>query len=116
MTIGSHAHSHRRLARLDDDVQYHELADSKRALEAGLGRPIKALAYPYGWPGTYTTRTKACAAQAGYHLAFSAREGINRPDDFDRYEIRRLGVGMADSAALLRGRCALHAGFGRSFL
>jgi peptidoglycan/xylan/chitin deacetylase (PgdA/CDA1 family) len=116
LTIGSHSHSHRSLAALDDDTQSHELAGSKQILEARLERPIKALAYPYGWPGTYTMKTKALAAQAGYQLAFSSREGINRLARFDRYEISRLGVGSADSAALLRARSTLHAAFGKSFL
>ncbi len=116
VTIGSHAHSHRNLAALDDDTQFHELAGSKQILEARLGRAIKALAYPYGWPGTYTMKTKALAAQAGYQLAFSSREGINQLATFDRYDVSRLGVGSTDSAALLRARSALHAAFGKSFL
>ena len=117
LTIGSHAHSHRKLAGLDDDAQRDELTGSKQILEARLGRPIKALAYPFGWPGTYTTEPKLWRPQAGYHLAFSSREGINRFARFDRYEVRRLGVGSADSAALLRAR--MHASpcaFGKSFL
>ena len=53
-TIGSHTHSHRKLATLDNDAQRDELARSKQILQAKLRRPVKALAYPYGWPGTYT--------------------------------------------------------------
>jgi peptidoglycan/xylan/chitin deacetylase (PgdA/CDA1 family) len=116
LAIGSHGHSHRKLAELDEDSQLHELAGSKQILEARLGCPIKVLAYPYGWAGTYTAGTKALAAQAGYHLAFSSREGINRLASFDRYEISRLGVGSADSIALLRARSAFHAAFGKSFV
>ena len=103
LTIGSHGHSHQRLARLDDDSQRSDLAESKRILEARLGREVAALAYPYGWPGTYTAETKALAAGAGYRLAFASREGTNRPGtSLDRYEISRLGVGSGDSAPLLR--------------
>jgi peptidoglycan/xylan/chitin deacetylase (PgdA/CDA1 family) len=116
LMIGSHAHSHHRLSGLDSDTQSQELSGSKQILEARLGRKVKGLAYPYGWPGTYTNLTKVLTAQAGYHLAFSSREGINRLAKFDRYEIRRLGVGVADSATLLRARAALHAAFGKSFL
>ncbi len=116
LTIGSHAHSHRKLAGLDDDAQRDELTGSKQILEARLGRQIKALAYPFGWPGTYAATTKALAAESGYRVAFSSREGINRRGEFDRYEISRLGVGSADSAALLRARSALHGAFGQSFL
>lgn len=116
LTIGSHAHSHRKLARLEEDAQYHELTTSKQLLETQLRRPVKALAYPYGWVGAYTDRTRSLAAKAGYCLAFSSQEGINRFGRFDRYEIRRLGVGSADSATLLRARSLLHTAFGKSIL
>jgi peptidoglycan/xylan/chitin deacetylase (PgdA/CDA1 family) len=116
LTIGSHGHSHLRLARLDDDSQRYELTESKRILETRLGREVVGLAYPYGWPGTYTAQTKALAADAGYRLAFASRQGTNRPGILDRYELSRLGVGSGDSPALLRARTALHAAFGKSFL
>ena len=94
LTIGSHGHSHRKLAGLDDDAQYHELASSKQILEARLGRPIKALAYPYGWPGSlYRREPKLLAAQAGYHLAFSSRKGsTGSPGSID---MKSVGWGSA---------------------
>jgi peptidoglycan/xylan/chitin deacetylase (PgdA/CDA1 family) len=116
LTIGSHGHSHHRLARLDDDSQRYELSESKRILETRLGREVNALAYPYGWPGTYTAQTKALAASAGYRVAFASREGANRPGILDRYEVSRFGIGSGDSPALLRARTALYAAFGKSFL
>lgn len=115
-TIGSHSHSHPNLARLDEDSQRYELTVSKQVLETRTGCEIDALAYPYGWPGTYTSRTKAIASEAGYRLAFASREGTNQSDTFDPWEIRRLGVGSGDSAILLRARMAFYAGFGRSVL
>jgi len=116
LTIGSHGHTHHRLAGLDDDSQRFELTESKRILESRLDREIAAVAYPYGWPGTYTERTKALAAEAGYRLAFGSHEGVNRPGSLDLYDVRRLGVGFGDTPALLRARAALHAAFGGSFL
>jgi peptidoglycan/xylan/chitin deacetylase (PgdA/CDA1 family) len=116
LTIGSHGHSHQKLAGLDGQSQRLELIESKRILESRLQCAVTTLAYPYGWPGTYTAETKALAAEAGYRLAFAAREGVNRPDSLDRYEILRLGVGSGDSPFLLRARTALHATFGKSFL
>jgi peptidoglycan/xylan/chitin deacetylase (PgdA/CDA1 family) len=116
LSIGSHSHSHRKLAGLDDATQCQELTESKQILETHLGRPVKALAYPFGWPGAFTDSTKALAAQAGYYLAFSSREGTNRFVGFDRYDVSRLGVGSADSTALIRARSVLHATFGKSFL
>ena len=116
LSVGSHGHSHRKLAGLDDETQRRELADSRRILEDRLGREVAALAYPYGWPGAYTAETKALAAEVGYRAAFVAVDGINRPGAIDPFEIRRLNVGSGDSALLLRARSALHATIGRSFL
>jgi peptidoglycan/xylan/chitin deacetylase (PgdA/CDA1 family) len=116
LSIGSHGHSHHKLAGLDEDSQRRELTESKRILETRLGCEVAALAYPYGWPGSYTSRTRALAIEAGYRAAFASLEGINRADCLDPYDIRRLGVGSGDSPALLRARSALHAAFGRSFL
>jgi peptidoglycan/xylan/chitin deacetylase (PgdA/CDA1 family) len=116
LAIGSHAHSHQRLASLDNEAQRSELTQSKQILEQRLGREITAVAYPYGWAGTYTATTKLLAAEAGYRLAFTSREGVNRPSTLDHYEINRLGVGSSDSAVLLRGRAALQSLFGASFL
>jgi peptidoglycan/xylan/chitin deacetylase (PgdA/CDA1 family) len=116
LAVGSHGYSHETLAGLDADSQRRELVESKRVLEERLGREVDALAYPYGWPGTYTAETKALAAGAGYRVAFSSLEGINRPGAIDPFEVRRLGVGSGDSPVLLRARAALHATVGRSFL
>ncbi len=117
LTIGSHGHSHQRLARLDDDSQRSELAESKRILEARLGREVAALAYPYGWPGTYTAQTKALAAECRLPpgLRVAGRDEPARRS-LDRYEVSRLGVGSGDSAATAPRRAALHAAFGKSFL
>jgi peptidoglycan/xylan/chitin deacetylase (PgdA/CDA1 family) len=116
LSVGSHGHSHHKLAALDGDSQLRELAESKRILEDRLGLEVAALAYPYGWPGTYTAETKSSAAQAGYRAAFSGLEGINRPGATDPFEIRRLNIGSGDSAVLLRARAALYATIGRSIL
>jgi peptidoglycan/xylan/chitin deacetylase (PgdA/CDA1 family) len=116
LAVGSHTHSHQKLAGLDETTQREELVTSKHLLEAHLGCEVKALAYPYGWPGTYTAHTKSLTAQAGYRLAFTSREGCNQAGTLDPYEINRLGVGAGDSPALLRARMALHSAFGWSFL
>ncbi len=97
LTIGSHGHSHQKLAGLDEACQRHELTESKRILESRLGREVAALAYPYGWSGAYTPQTKALAAETGYRLAFASIEGVNRQNTLDPYDIRRLGVGSGDS-------------------
>jgi peptidoglycan/xylan/chitin deacetylase (PgdA/CDA1 family) len=118
MSIGSHGQSHRALASLDDTSQRLELSESKRFLESSLGVEIKAIAYPYGWESTFTTRTMQLATEAGYYLAFSSLEGVNcvASTEFQRFALRRLSVGMGDSAALIRARMVSYSAFGRSFL
>jgi peptidoglycan/xylan/chitin deacetylase (PgdA/CDA1 family) len=116
MAIGSHSQSHPTLARLSEAEQFRELAGSKRLLEDRLGRPVEALAYPYGWPGATTDATRRLAREAGYRLAFSAVLGVNQPGRIDPFDLRRLNVGIADSPGLLRARMALYSSFGRSFL
>ncbi len=118
MTIGSHGHSHHALSELEDDAQRHELAESKRILESRLGRDITAIAYPFGWAGTFTPRTVALTAEVGYRLALSSLEGVNQPGrpGFEPLALRRLNVGTGDSPPLLRARASLHAALGRSFL
>lgn len=118
MSIGSHSQSHHALASLDDAAQRFELTASKRFLENELGREIGALAYPFGWAGSFTGRTAELAGVVGYRLAFSALEGINRPGTsaFQPFAIRRLNVGTGDSAPLLRARAMLHTAFGKSLL
>ena len=116
LSIGSHTHSHRQLARLDEQSQRHELALSKQILESHLGHEIQSLAYPYGWPGTYDNATKFIVREMGYRLAFSSRPGVNRPGSLDAYEINRIGVGSSNTLVLLRARTALFSALGRSLL
>lgn len=116
MSIGSHSVTHRDLARLPEDEQLAELVESRRVLQAEVGRAVTTLAYPYGWPGAFDEVTRRLAREAGYVVAFSSLAGINRPGKTDPHAVRRLGVGFADSPLLHRARWALYGASGRSFL
>lgn len=116
MSIGAHGHTHRRLAALSEDDQRTELTACKRLLEAQTGRAVHALAYPFGWAGTFTETTERLAREAGYRLAFSAIEGVNGRQAWQPYALRRLNIGARDSPTLVRARTALQMRFGRSFL
>ena len=118
MSVGSHCHSHRMLAGLDDSTQLYEVAESKRFLENALGREIQMLAYPFGWSKTFTARTVQLAIDAGYRLAFSSVEGVNRIGSpaLQLFALHRLNVGLGDSSSLLRARVVSYAAFGKSLL
>lgn len=116
--VGSHGHAHEALGTLAEADQRRDLALSRTILELATGGDVRAVAYPYGWPGAFGDRTIELAGEVGYSLGFTALEGINRPDapDFNPLALRRLNVGSGDSPALLRARAALYGTFGRSVL
>ena len=61
---------------------------SKVMIEAALGRPVKAFAYPNGRPEDYTNEVKRLVQQAGFTCAVTTRHGLNTAAA-DRYELRR---------------------------
>ncbi len=96
--IGSHTASHPHLPQLADDALEHELAASRTALEAGLGRPCESLAYPYG---EADGRVVAAARAAGYRWATTLparwpgpqpllwpRAGVYQADDLRRFRLK----------------------------
>ena len=64
--IGAHTVTHPTLAALSPEAQRDEIQGSKATLEAELGRPIVAFAYPHG---SYTAATVATVREAGYQYA-----------------------------------------------
>lgn len=75
--FGCHGLTHRNLLHCTPAELQHEVADSKRLLEDRLGTAVTAFAYPFG-AGAFDPRVRAAVAQAGYHLAFSIRQGKAR--------------------------------------
>jgi peptidoglycan/xylan/chitin deacetylase (PgdA/CDA1 family) len=76
--VGSHTRTHPYLTRLDDSQLDDQLAASKAACEAGLGRPCRSLAYPFG---DADARVVDVAAAAGYEAATGPRRRFgSRPE------------------------------------
>lgn len=90
--IASHTHTHPILTRQSDAVVEYELTESKRLLEAGLGRPVTALAYPNGGNVVNHNRRIARAARrAGYRSAGTSINGPVRTGD-DPCRLLRISV------------------------
>lgn len=99
----------------------HEIAGSKRQIEAQLGISVQALAYPYG---IHSDLVRAMAMEAGYEAAFSTygqRLTYHSPaEQLGRYAVESTkpkifmdalamiggGGGMAESAAGVSGQVA----------
>lgn len=105
--VGSHTCSHPRLTQIDDADLARELLDSRLACEAGLQRPCRSLAYPYG---DVNARVIAATREAGYEVAGSlpSRPAGSEPMDWPRIGIyrrdslRRFQLKVAPSGRRLR--------------
>jgi len=69
--IGSHTCSHPIVTQLDTAAVKRELVESKRAIEACLGRPCVDFAYPNGGAGDFDARTRREVIEAGYRCALT---------------------------------------------
>jgi peptidoglycan/xylan/chitin deacetylase (PgdA/CDA1 family) len=79
--VGAHTVTHPILAGIDDHRAWHEIAESKRTLEALLSRPIALFAYPNGLPGKdYRPEHVRMAKEAGFRAAVSTAWGAARRD------------------------------------
>jgi len=70
MNVGAHTMSHPMLSGQTDEFARKEIAESKRNLEHATGRPIWAMAYPYGNPAAVGDRELKFSQEAGYSCAF----------------------------------------------
>ena len=105
LSVGSHGHSHQKLAGLDADSQRRELVESKRILD-GPARPrdrcaglsLRLAGHLHRGDQGPRRRVPATAWPSPRSRGSTAR-ARSTPST-----IRRLGVGSGDSAVLLRGR------------
>jgi peptidoglycan/xylan/chitin deacetylase (PgdA/CDA1 family) len=116
MDIESHSRSHRVLQTLDDAGLESEIAGSRADLEAQLGRPVRAIAYPVGRRlGHGTERIRAKIVEAGYRIGLSNASGVNRilpkslrsMSKLDPLDIRRLSLDRSMSDAMFLTQIAL---------
>jgi len=98
--FGSHTMNHPNLEKLPFEDAAWELAESKKQLEAALGREMCAFAYPYG-AGAYAPAVRELALKTGYTLDFSFKQGktpwpwSREAGPIDRLFIKR-GDGILD--------------------
>jgi peptidoglycan/xylan/chitin deacetylase (PgdA/CDA1 family) len=79
ITVGSHAHTHRSVAKLTPQEVREEGKRSKELLENHLGTPIGSFAYPYGMRPDESPQTAKILAECGYTTVFIAQHGALRP-------------------------------------
>jgi peptidoglycan/xylan/chitin deacetylase (PgdA/CDA1 family) len=110
MDVESHGRRHRVLQTLDDASLADELGGARQDLEAQLGRPVRAVAYPVGRRIHSEQRIRSALIAAGYKIGMSNCSGVNRwwpaalrgVAPIDRFDLRRLATerGMSDAMFL----------------
>jgi len=79
VTVGSHAHTHRSVAKLSPQAALEEGQRSKELLEQHLGGPIRSFAYPFGMRTDESAETARMLSGCGYSSIFIAQHGTLRP-------------------------------------
>jgi peptidoglycan/xylan/chitin deacetylase (PgdA/CDA1 family) len=70
MCIGSHTLSHPMLSQQNAELAWKEISESRGLLENVVGKPVWALAYPFGDSASVTAREWEMAERAGFQCAF----------------------------------------------
>ena len=93
--VAAHTHSHPQLDRISTARLHAELGDSKKLLEDRLGRPVRSLAYPYGYS---STRVRTVARECGY-LQAAAVANATAAATCDPFRVPRLTIRRSTSSA-----------------
>ena len=99
--IGSHSSHHAILSEEPPAAQMADLAESRAALEQGLGVPVTSVAYPNGGRLDYDGATLAAAVAAGYESGITTRKGLTGRRT-PRFEVRRVVVYPERGTRVLR--------------
>jgi len=115
MDVESHGRYHRVLQTLDDAALEDECLSSRLELEAQLGRPVNAMAYPVGRRIAREARIRHALASAGYRIGLSNKTGVNRVWPLslrgvlpmDPFDVRRLSTDRGCSDAMFMTQIAI---------
>ena len=97
---GPHDHASQPRRRSIADAAEREIAGSKRALEARLGRAVPGFCYP---AGLYGERERELVARAGFSAATTCEPGANTPRS-DPLALRRIAIDGGDRLADFRAK------------
>lgn len=73
--IGAHTLTHPPLSALNDGEARHEIVESRRRIEAEIGKPVRHFAYPFGDHSSAAARDFTLAREAGFVTAVTTRRG-----------------------------------------
>ncbi|HKV25973.1 MAG TPA: polysaccharide deacetylase family protein [Candidatus Acidoferrum sp.] len=89
--IGAHTVNHVDLGKVGLDLAHTEITESRKSLEAILGRPVNYVSFPYGKKTNIRPEVTELVRETGYEAMFSAYGGyVTRGADL--FNIQRVGV------------------------
>jgi peptidoglycan/xylan/chitin deacetylase (PgdA/CDA1 family) len=94
-TIGSHTHTHPKLASLDEPAIREELRESSARIADRTGDRPETFAYPFGAFGSFDARTREALAEAGFRVACTTVSGRNTAAT-DPLALNRVRVSWCD--------------------
>jgi peptidoglycan/xylan/chitin deacetylase (PgdA/CDA1 family) len=108
MDVESHTRNHRVLQTLVPSQLDDELAGSRSDLEAVLGRPVRAVAYPVGRTIARNGAIRRAVLRAGYRVGFTNASGASLIwAGTDRYDLKRWAIDRDISEPMLLGQAAV---------
>lgn len=106
ISFGSHTVNHPQLWHVSLSDVEHEVSSSKRVIEDQLGEAIQSFAYPYAFPESDVSFTRALRnllEDSGYDNGVSTVIGSYH-SQHDRFFLKRLPVNLWDDLALFRAK------------
>ncbi len=100
ITIGSHAHTHRKFTELSQGEMQNESKESAGTLERILGERPRFFAYPFG---ARSSDAEHAVKDAGYEAAFGITEGTIRQGD-NLFRLKRVQIDSTMNHLLFRLR------------
>lgn len=107
MRFGGHTVSHPVLGRASASEQLEEIGGCKQMIEKHLGARMRYFSYPVGGHDAFNEVTRSCLKALGVAYAFNYGGGIQRFDDWDRYNIPRVPVETSYSRAVFEAICTV---------
>jgi peptidoglycan/xylan/chitin deacetylase (PgdA/CDA1 family) len=101
--LGSHAHSHMPLTRLDAPALSNDLITAQRILGDNVRRPVTTFAYPNG---DHDSRVVDAVRALGYRLGFTTVGGWVEAGD-DVLRLKRLNIGERGTESRPQFLCRL---------
>lgn len=97
MIVGSHTMYHSYVPLVPPHRLHEELIESKRVIEAKLGRPVEFFSFPVGG---FTPQAQEVLREGGYRAALTTNRGRSFAN-IDRYALRRIKLTERDAHPLL---------------